>query len=194
VYIELLYCVINFELVWTWNKVAVVENAKKCRLYPAILYSFYNDGILNHFEKYYTKIASVHRYQTRLGSLQKYHLPKVKTSLGQLCSKYTGPKIWSDIPENLKPSPSPYSSGKQYTNAPLSCQNFCWSSFYMLVTSAGLTIVANVAIATGPALFGAPRSSVINPIYYIIYKIGFSLRSQYFDKFAKSSKWRFSVD
>ena len=34
VYIELLYCVTNFELVWTCNKVAVVENAKKCRLYP----------------------------------------------------------------------------------------------------------------------------------------------------------------
>jgi len=34
VYIELFYCVINFELVWTCNKVAVVENAKKCRLYP----------------------------------------------------------------------------------------------------------------------------------------------------------------
>ena len=29
VYIELLYCVTNFELVWTWNKVVVVENAKK---------------------------------------------------------------------------------------------------------------------------------------------------------------------
>jgi len=37
------------------------------------------------------------------------------------------------------------------------------------VISAGLTIVANVAIATGPALLGAPRSSVINLIYYIIY-------------------------
>jgi len=40
VYIELLYCVINFELVWTWNKVAVVENAKKCRLYPTFPYQF----------------------------------------------------------------------------------------------------------------------------------------------------------
>jgi len=29
VYKELLYCVTNFELVWTCNKVAVVENAKK---------------------------------------------------------------------------------------------------------------------------------------------------------------------
>jgi len=34
--------------------------------------------------------------------------------------------------------------------------------------SAGLTIVANVAIATGPALLGAQRSSVINLIYYIV--------------------------
>ena len=38
VYIELLYFVTNFELVWTCNKVAVVENAKKCRLYPAFPY------------------------------------------------------------------------------------------------------------------------------------------------------------
>jgi len=38
VYIELLYCVTNFELVWTWNKVAVVENAKTCRLYPTLPY------------------------------------------------------------------------------------------------------------------------------------------------------------
>jgi len=37
--------------------------------------------------------------------------------------------------------------------------------------SAGLTIVANVTIATGSALLWAPRSSVINLICYIIYKI-----------------------
>ena len=34
VYIELLYCVTNVKLVLTKNKVAVVENAKKCRMYP----------------------------------------------------------------------------------------------------------------------------------------------------------------
>jgi len=58
--------------------------------------------------------------------------------------------------------------------------------------SAGLTIVANAAIATGPALLGAPRSSKINLIYYIVCKIFFSLRSQYFAKFAISSMRRFS--
>ena len=38
VYIELLYCVTNFELVWTWNKLAVVEIAKRCRLYSTFPY------------------------------------------------------------------------------------------------------------------------------------------------------------
>ena len=37
-HIELLYCVTNFELVWTWNKVAVFEDAKKSRLYPTLPY------------------------------------------------------------------------------------------------------------------------------------------------------------
>jgi len=56
------------------------------------------------------------------------------------------------------------------------------------MTSAGLTIVAKVAIATGPAVFA------INLIYYIIYNIFFNLRNQYFAKFALSSKQRFSVE
>jgi len=55
-------------------------------------------------------------------------------------------------------------------------------------TSARLTIVGNVAIATGPALLEASRSFVINLIYHIIYKNLFSLRSQYFAKFAITSK------
>jgi len=48
-----------------------------------------------------------------------------------------------------------------------------------IAVSAGLAIVANVAIATDPALLGAPRSSVIKLIYiyYIIYKIFQSKKS-----------------
>jgi len=48
-------------------------------------------------------------------------------------------------------------------------------------------------MATDAALLEAPRSSVTHLIYYIIYKIFFSLRSQYFAKFAISSKRTFSV-
>jgi len=63
--------------------------------------------------------------------------------------------------------------------------------FAKLAYSAGLTIVA---IATGPALLGTPRSSVINLICYIVYKTVFSLRSQYFAKFSISRKRRFSFE
>jgi len=34
--------------------------------------------------------------------MQKYHLSRMKMYLGQLSSKYIGPKIWSDIPEKMK--------------------------------------------------------------------------------------------
>jgi len=73
--------------------------------------SFYNGGLPNHFVNYVAEIASVHKYQTRVASLQKYYLPRMKTSLGQLSPKYIGPKIWSNIPEKLKSS-SPYSFDK----------------------------------------------------------------------------------
>jgi len=68
------------------------------------MHSFYNGGLPNHYDNYFAEIASVHKYQTRLASLQKYHLPRMKTSLGQLSLKYIGPKIWSNIPEKLKSS------------------------------------------------------------------------------------------
>jgi len=51
-------------------------------------------------------------------------------------------------------------------------ENICGCS------SAGLTMVTNLAIFTDLAVLGAPRSSVINLIYYIIHKNLFSLRSQ----------------
>jgi len=88
------------------------------------MYSAYNGGLPNHFDNYFTEIASVHKYQTRLAALQKYYLPSMKTSLGQLFSKYIGPIIWWYVPENLK-SFSPYSFGKQYKNVLLFGQNSC---------------------------------------------------------------------
>jgi len=97
------------------------------------MYSFYNGGLPNYFDNLFAEIASIHQYQTRLVSLQKYYLPRMKTSLGQLSLKYIGPKIWSNIPEKLKSS-SPYSFGKKYIKVLLSCQNSCWSSFDMLLT------------------------------------------------------------
>ena len=88
------------------------------------MYSFYNGGLPNHFDNYFAEVASVHKYKTRLASLQKYYLSRMKTSLGQLSLKYIGPKIWSNIPEKLKSS-SLYSFGKKYKKVLLSCQTSC---------------------------------------------------------------------
>ena len=62
-----------------------------------LMYSFYNGGLSNHFDNYFTEISTVHNNQTRHASWQKYYLPRMKTSLGQLSLKCIGPKTWSDI-------------------------------------------------------------------------------------------------
>jgi len=38
------------------------------------MYSFYNGGLPNHFDNYFTEIASFYKYQTRHAALQKYYL------------------------------------------------------------------------------------------------------------------------
>ena len=60
---------------------------------------FYNGKLPNNFEfdNYFAEIASDHIYQTRLAALQNYNLPRMEMSLGQVCLKYVGPKIWSII-------------------------------------------------------------------------------------------------
>jgi len=35
--------------------------------------------MVNYFDNYFSDIASVHRYQTSLAILQKYHLARMKT-------------------------------------------------------------------------------------------------------------------
>ena len=102
------------------------------------MYSFYSGGSPNQFDNYFAEITSVHKYQTRLASLQKYYLPRMKTSLGQLSLKYIGPKIWSNIPENLKSS-SPSSFGKEnietsgyLARIPVDLRFICLSHFVIL--------------------------------------------------------------
>ena len=83
------------------------------------MYSFHIGGLPKHFNNYFSDIASVHKYQTRLALFQKYRLPTLKTSLGQLSLKYIDPEMWSDIPENLK-SLLRFTFRKQYKNVLLS--------------------------------------------------------------------------
>jgi len=65
------------------------------------MYSFDNGKLPKQFNNYFFDITSVPKCQTRLVSLKKYRLLRIKMPLSQLSLKYTGPKIWSDIPKNV---------------------------------------------------------------------------------------------
>jgi len=82
-------------------------------------------------DKYFFDISSVRNNQTRSACLETYHLPRLTTFLDQLSSKYIGPKVLSNIFENLE-SLSPYLFGKQYRNVLLSSEKSCGFSFHML--------------------------------------------------------------
>jgi len=63
--------------------------------------SFYNGGLPNQIDNYFAEIRSAHKYQTRLASLQKYYLPRMKTSLGQLSLKNIVRKFGLTFQKNL---------------------------------------------------------------------------------------------
>ena len=51
------------------------------------------------FIKYFT---SIHSYPTRLSKQQNYFLPRYRLQQSQKLISYTGAKLWSEIPENIK--------------------------------------------------------------------------------------------
>jgi len=57
------------------------------------MFPFANDEIPKHFDNYFTEIVAVHKYQTKRTSLQNDHLPRLKTSLGQLSLKCISSKL-----------------------------------------------------------------------------------------------------
>jgi len=111
------------------------------------MYSFQNGGLPNHFDSYFAEIASVHKYQTRLVSLQKYYLPRMKTTLGHLSLKYIGltfQKNWNhlrlvQLAKNIKKS-------CYLARLPVELRFIClshsvWSSFYILVPFSNIPLM-----------------------------------------------------
>ena len=57
-------------------------------------------SLLNHF----CRNDSIHTYETRNAS--NYHIPQARTTVFQKSIFFNGPKIWNNIPEMIKTSPS----------------------------------------------------------------------------------------
>ena len=47
-------------------------------------------------------ITQKHHYKTRLAAQQNYFQPKNRTELGKKTFSYIGPKIWQEVPFELK--------------------------------------------------------------------------------------------
>jgi len=88
-FFSIILCFICTKLI-TCDRFASVISRYKLSIQPVVLR---NGDLPEHFGNCFSDIASVHKYQTRLACLKKYHLSWMKPSLGQYSSKYIGPKI-----------------------------------------------------------------------------------------------------
>jgi len=92
-----------------YSKHKILETTDLFQLSVAkFMYSFYNGGLPTHFDNYFAEIASVHNYETRLVSLQKYCLHRMKTSLGQLSLKFPNLFLASAPCSDKQTSIAPY--------------------------------------------------------------------------------------
>jgi len=101
------------------------------------MYSFYNGGLPNHLDNCFAEIASATNIKQDLLLCKYVIYPEWKRLWVRFL--YTGPKIWSNISENLKSSH--YSFGTQCKNVLLSCHTSGWASFHMPASATLCNIV-----------------------------------------------------
>jgi len=67
----------------------------------------YHEGKLpSIFTKYLSKLDRKHKYKTRLSDAKNYFLPRFNLKETQKQLRFTGTKIWSQVPNNLKSTSS----------------------------------------------------------------------------------------
>ena len=54
----------------------------------------------------FTYISDVHSRTTRASSQKVFYLPHHKTNMFRKSFNYQGPKVWNDLPEYIRSSPS----------------------------------------------------------------------------------------
>ena len=61
----------------------------------------YEIGLLpNIFDTFFSKNSSIHSYNTRQSNV--YHIHSVRLTFSQFCLRFKGPKLWNNVPENIK--------------------------------------------------------------------------------------------
>ena len=55
---------------------------------------------------FFTKVTSVHNYNTRFAAKHSYYLPYARTNYGKFYIRFQGPSAWNTIDDNVKLSSS----------------------------------------------------------------------------------------
>ena len=70
------------------------------------MYKFHNNVLPAVFHSFFTKVTSVHNYNTRLAAKHSYYLPYARTNYGKFNIRFQGPSVWNTIDHNVKISSS----------------------------------------------------------------------------------------
>jgi len=66
------------------------------------MHSYHNKLLPNHFDEYFIPLSSIHYHSTRLATSRNLFLPRVNSSSGKCSLKFSSPKVWSSIPDDIK--------------------------------------------------------------------------------------------
>ena len=58
---------------------------------------FHNNRLPAVFDSYFIRTSKIHKYKTRLSTIQAYALPKTRTNYSIFSMKFIGAKIWNEI-------------------------------------------------------------------------------------------------
>ena len=64
------------------------------------MHSCENNQLPSHFNQCFKSIQTVHKYPNRLATSKKF-LSRVNLSQGQFSLKFIGPKVWSEMPDQI---------------------------------------------------------------------------------------------
>ena len=86
------------------------------------MHKFVNGKLPSSFDDYFFEIKTKHNYHTR-ASTHNLFLPRKNSRKGSNGLSYLGPKIWSEIPQNIK-------AKKSYSSFILSYKKVLLESYY----------------------------------------------------------------
>ena len=66
------------------------------------MYKFHNNVLPAAFHSFFTKVTSVHNYNTRFAAKNSYYLPYARTNYGKFNIRFQGPSVWNTIDDNVK--------------------------------------------------------------------------------------------